>query len=43
MTGLRVETVIRAIKSLEGEGVLSIERGKIIWSPEENPPPNTDT
>lgn len=43
MTGLRVETVIRAIKSLEGEGVLSIERGKIIWSPEENPPPNSDT
>ena len=37
MTGLRVETVIRAVKSLESDGELRIERGKIIWSPEENP------
>jgi CRP-like cAMP-binding protein len=32
MTGLRVETVIRCIKSMENEGALRIEEGKIIWS-----------
>ena len=31
MTGLRVETVIRTIKSMEAEGRLRIEEGKIIW------------
>lgn len=42
MTGLRVETVIRAIKSLEGEGALSIERGKIIWDPEDSDPRDSE-
>jgi CRP-like cAMP-binding protein len=32
MTGLRVETVIRCIKSMEASGALAIEEGKIIWS-----------
>lgn len=32
MTGLRVETVIRSIKSMERKGILRIDRtGKIIW------------
>jgi CRP-like cAMP-binding protein len=32
MTGLRVETVIRSIKNLEQQRLLSIdEQGKIIW------------
>ncbi len=31
MTGLRVETVVRSIKSLEHKGVLEIEDGKIVW------------
>lgn len=31
LTGLRVETVIRAIKQLEKEGALKIERGKIFY------------
>ncbi len=32
MTGLRVETVIRTIKGLEGKGELRIKEGKIYWS-----------
>jgi CRP-like cAMP-binding protein len=32
MTGLRVETVIRTIKSMEAAGTLRIEEGKIIWT-----------
>ncbi len=32
MTGLRVETVIRTIKSMESQGQLRIEEGKIIWN-----------
>lgn len=32
MTGLRVETVIRSIKSMEAAGALRIEEGKIIWA-----------
>lgn len=32
MTGLRVETVIRSIKSMEAAGGLRIEEGKIIWA-----------
>ncbi len=32
MTGLRVETVIRSIKSLENKGMLEIDRGgKVLW------------
>ncbi len=31
LTGLRVETVIRAIKQLEKDGVLKIERGKVFF------------
>lgn len=31
MTGLRVETTIRAVKSLEEEGLLEIRSGKIVW------------
>ncbi len=34
MTGLRVETVIRTIKSMEEEGALRIESGKILWGSE---------
>jgi CRP-like cAMP-binding protein len=34
MTGLRVETVIRTIKSMEDEGLLRIDGGKIVWIPE---------
>jgi CRP-like cAMP-binding protein len=33
MTGLRVETVIRCVKSMEAAGALAIEEGKIIWAP----------
>jgi len=29
MTGFRVETVIRSIKTLESKGKLSIEKGKV--------------
>jgi hypothetical protein len=29
MTGLRVETVIRSIKLLEANGILTIEKGKV--------------
>lgn len=33
MTGLRVETVIRSIKSMEQKGVLRLEKGgKIVWT-----------
>lgn len=32
MTGLRVETVIRVIKSMETRGLLRIKRGKIVWT-----------
>lgn len=33
MTGLRVETVIRIVKSLEQKGKLTIdEEGKIVWT-----------
>ncbi|MCE7933244.1 MAG: Crp/Fnr family transcriptional regulator [Chlorobi bacterium CHB2] len=32
MTGLRVETVIRSIKGMEGKGALRIDDGKIIWT-----------
>ncbi len=31
MTGLRVETVVRTIKSMEQQGALEIEDGKILW------------
>jgi CRP-like cAMP-binding protein len=31
MTGLRVETVVRSIKSMEQKGVLEIEDGKVVW------------
>jgi hypothetical protein len=32
MTGLRVETVIRTIKSLEQKGILDLDPdGKILW------------
>ncbi len=31
MTGLRVETVVRTIKSMEQRGALEIEDGKILW------------
>jgi CRP-like cAMP-binding protein len=31
MTGLRVETVIRTIKGMEGRGALRIEDGRIVW------------
>ena len=31
MTGLRVETVVRSIKSMEHKGALEIEDGKIVW------------
>lgn len=31
MTGLRVETVVRTVKSMEHAGVLTIEDGKIVW------------
>lgn len=31
MTGLRVETVIRTIKSMEERGRLRIEEGHILW------------
>lgn len=31
MTGLRVETVIRTIKQLETQGMLSIQRGKVYY------------
>jgi CRP-like cAMP-binding protein len=31
MTGLRVETVVRSIKSMEQKGALEIEDGKIVW------------
>ena len=33
MTGLRVETVIRTIKSMEQKGLLEIIEGKIFWTP----------
>ncbi|MDZ4805316.1 MAG: Crp/Fnr family transcriptional regulator [Candidatus Eisenbacteria bacterium] len=32
MTGLRVETVIRSVKSMESRGVLAIVGGRIIWN-----------
>jgi CRP-like cAMP-binding protein len=32
MTGLRVETVIRSIKSMEGKGLLTIEEGRVLWT-----------
>jgi CRP-like cAMP-binding protein len=31
MTGLRVETVVRSVKTMEQKGVLEIEDGKIVW------------
>lgn len=36
MTGLRVETVIRSIKGMEGKGALQIDDGKIIWTKQRN-------
>jgi len=36
MTGLRVETVIRSIKGMEGKGALRIDDGKIIWTKQQN-------
>jgi CRP-like cAMP-binding protein len=32
MTGLRVETVIRTVKMMEGKGVLRIVGGRIVWN-----------
>jgi CRP-like cAMP-binding protein len=40
MTGLRVETVVRTIKSMEQQGALEIADGKILWhgrAPEAQP------
>lgn len=37
MTGLRVETVIRSVKSMESQGLLKIEEGKIIWTSNQQP------
>jgi CRP-like cAMP-binding protein len=34
MTGLRVETVIRTVKAMEGKGVLAIVGGRILWDEE---------
>ena len=34
MTGLRVETVIRTVKLMEGKGVLTIVSGRIVWNDE---------
>jgi CRP-like cAMP-binding protein len=40
MTGLRVETVIRSIKSLEQKRMLNIDKqGKILWKLKQPPPP----
>jgi CRP-like cAMP-binding protein len=36
MTGLRVETVIRTIKSMEQKGLLEIIEGKIFWTPKQS-------
>jgi CRP-like cAMP-binding protein len=36
MTGLRVETVIRTIKTMESKGMLRIEEGKILWENNDN-------
>jgi CRP-like cAMP-binding protein len=37
MTGLRVETVVRSIKSMEQQGTLEIADGKILWHGREVP------
>ena len=39
MTGLRVETVIRTIKSMEQKGILEIIEGKIFWLPKKRSQP----
>lgn len=39
MTGLRVETVIRTIKSMEQKGILDIIEGKIFWLPKKRSQP----
>jgi CRP-like cAMP-binding protein len=39
MTGLRVETVVRTIKSMEQRGWLRIEERKIVWVSREDGPP----
>ena len=31
MTGLRVETVVRTVKTMEQQGALEIADGKILW------------
>lgn len=37
MTGLRVETVIRTIKSMEEKGRLRIQAGRVLWNPAHEP------
>jgi len=37
MTGLRVETVIRSIKSLESKGYLSIRKRRVVWYAKRKP------
>jgi len=39
MTGLRVETVIRTIKSMEQKSILEIIEGKIFWLPKKRSQP----
>ncbi len=34
MTGLRVETVIRSIRSMQDKGLLDIIQGKVFWTPQ---------
>lgn len=42
MTGLRVETVIRSIKSMEGRKRLRIEDGRIYWRSQQKKHPNEE-